>query len=131
MDTNQPPNDTAGSMLREIDQLRMAFVRTHVKSTGDFDDTVDPKVGFKLMDDLSKSLARREKQEAENLAEMNMEQHRARALALADEVLKRQRTPAPGARYDLDLPTLPTMDGITAEEAAVGVVKLDLNDYRE
>jgi hypothetical protein len=119
-------------MLKEVDALRMAFVRNNTTPSGNFKDDVDPKLGFKVIDDLSKSLARREKQEAESLAEMNMEQHRARALALADEVIKRQRTPGgPAERYDLNLPTLPNIADITNEEMATGIVKLDLNDYRE
>ena len=141
MDNNLPPNvdyilpnptESASSMLKEVDALRMAFVRNNTTPSGNFKDDVDPKLGFKVIDDLSKSLARREKQEAESLAEMNMEQHRARALALADEVIKRQRTPGgPVERYDLNLPTLPNIADITNEEMATGIVKLDLNDYRE
>ena len=129
-----PPNtgESASAMLKEVDAIRMAFVRNNTTPSGNFKTDVDPKLGFKVIDDLSKSLARREKQEAESLAEMNMEQHRARALALADEVIKRQRTPGgPTERYDLNLPTLPIAMDIAGEELASGIVKLDLNDYRD
>ncbi len=83
---NTPPTDeNPNDMLKEIDAMRMAFVRDNLSASGKLSDNLKPELIMKVVDDTAKSLSRRAKQAHEDQASASLEIHRTRALALADE----------------------------------------------
>lgn len=129
---NTPPTDeNPNDMLKEIDAMRMAFVRDNLSASGKLSDNLKPELIMKVVDDTAKSLSRRAKQAHEDQASASLEIHRTRALALADELVRRSAGAGKTTeRYELNLPAIPDIVDITPEEISPGIVKLDPTEYQ-
>ena len=111
--------------------MRMAFVRDNLSAAGKLSDNLKPELIMKVVDDTAKSLSRRAKQAQEDQASASLEIHRTRALALADELVRRSAGAGKTTeRYELNLPTIPDIVDIAPEELSPGIVKLDPTDYQ-